>query len=238
MPIDFKPYERPVLPGAPADRAREFTDRMAKRRSVRHFSQRGVPQELIEELIRTAGTAPSGANKQPWRFVAVNDPSIKREIRLAAEEEERQFYERRANPKWLDDLRHLGTDAHKPFLEDAPWLIVVFRVMKDEDPDERIGASDQVYYVAESVGISVGLLLAAAQNAGLATLTHTPSPMKFLSRILKRPNHERPFLLIPIGYPTADCLVPDISRKPLSEIMVLNEGVDSNENQSTSDGSP
>ena len=238
MSSDFTPYERPVLPGAPIERAREFTSRMSKRRSVRHFSDEEVPQELVEELIRTAGTAPSGANKQPWRFIAVNDPSIKREIRLAAEEEERQFYEKRANPKWLDDLRHLGTDEHKPFLEDAPWLIVVFRVMKDEQPDARIGATDQVYYVAESVGIAVGLLLAAAQNAGLATLTHTPSPMKFLSRILKRPNHERPFLLIPIGYPASDCLVPDISKKPLSEIMVLNQGDDSSGPPRTSDGSP
>lgn len=237
MSFNFKPYARPLLNGEPIERAREFTSRMSSRRSVRHFSHEEVPQELVEELIRTAGTAPSGANKQPWRFVAVNDPSIKREIRLAAEEEERQFYEKRANPKWLDDLRHLGTDDHKPFLEDAPWLIVVFRVMKDEEPDEQIGATNQVYYVAESVGIAVGLLLAAAQNAGLATLTHTPSPMKFLSRILKRPNHERPFLLIPVGYPADDCLVPDITKKPLSEIMVLNEGNGPSVHPRTSDGS-
>ena len=238
MSYDFKPHARPALPGDPIERARAFTSRMSERRSVRHFSDEAVPQELVEELIRTAGTAPSGANKQPWRFIAVNDPSIKREIRLAAEEEEREFYEKRANPKWLDDLRHLGTDDHKPFLEDAPWLIVVFRVMKDEEPDESIGATNQVYYVAESVGIAVGLLLAAAQNAGLATLTHTPSPMKFLSRILKRPSHERPFLLIPVGYPAEDCMVPDITKKQLSEIMVLNQGKDENVQPRTSDGSP
>lgn len=228
MTFNFKPHERLALSGEPLDRAREFASLMSKRRSVREFSQKAVPQELINELIRTAGTSPSGANKQPWKFVAVNDAKIKREIRIAAEEEERQFYEKRANPKWIEDLRHLGTDEHKPFLEDAPWLIVAFRMMKDDDPDEKIGATNQVYYVAESMGIAVGLLLAAAQNAGLATLTHTPSPMKFLSRVLNRPNHERPFLIIPVGYPAEDCKVPDIVRKDLSEIMVLNRQEDSN----------
>ena len=238
MTFNFKPYERPALPGHPLERAKEFTAMMSQRRSVREFSRKEIPDELIKELIRSAGTAPSGANKQPWRFVAVNDPLIKREIRLAAEEEEREFYEKRANPKWIEDLRHLGTDEHKPFLEDAPWLIVVFRMMKDEEPDEQIGATDQVYYVAESVGIAVGLFLAAAQNAGLATLTHTPSPMKFLSKVLNRPKYERPFLIIPVGYPAEDCMVPDISKKGLSEIMVLNRQEDSDQPPHTCDESP
>ena len=238
MTFNFKPYERPALPGHPLERAKEFTAMMSQRRSVREFSRKEIPDELIKELIRSAGTAPSGANKQPWRFVAVNDPLIKREIRLAAEEEEREFYEKRANPKWIEDLRHLGTDEHKPFLEDAPWLIVVFRMMKDEDPDEQIGATSQVYYVAESVGIAVGLFLAAAQNAGLATLTHTPSPMKFLSKVLNRPKYERPFLIIPVGYPAEECMVPDISKKALSEIMVLNRQEDSDQQPHTCDESP
>ena len=222
MEFEYKPYERPDLPGDPLQRAREFTKLMSQRRSVREFSEREVPEELIQEVIRTAGTAPSGANKQPWRFVAVNDPRIKSEIRRAAEEEEREFYSKRANPKWIDDLKHLGTDANKPFLEQAPWLIVAFRLNRDDAPDPGIGASDQVYYVAESMGIAVGMLLSAAQNAGLATLTHTPSPMNFLGKVLNRPSHERPFLIIPIGYPADDCMVPDISKKELSEIMVLN----------------
>ncbi len=185
------------------------------------FSDRPVSRETIENLIRAAGTAPSGAHKQPWRFVAVNDPALKREIRAAAEAEEREFYYRRANEAWLRDLHAIGTDEHKAFLEIAPWLIVIFKLMKDDHPGRL---SDQVYYVNESVGIATGLLLAAAQLAGLATLTHTPSPMKFLGRILQRPEHERPFLLVPIGYPAHDCVVPDITRKPLEEIMVVNKG--------------
>ena len=168
--------------------------------------------------ILAAGTAPSGANKQPWRFVAVQDPALKKEIRVGAEAEEREFYYRRANEQWLDDLRAIGTDEHKPFLEIAPWLVVVFKLMKDDDPRNP---SDQVYYVNESVGIAVGMLLAAAQVAGLVALTHTPSPMKFLGSILNRPKYERPYLLIPIGYPTDDCLVPDLKRKPLDQIMVV-----------------
>ena len=222
MMSDFKPYQRLNLPGDPLERARTFTTLMAQRRSVRDFSRREVPEELIQEVIQAAGTAPSDANKQPWRFVAVNDPGIKKEIRKAAEEEERAFYEKRANPKWINDLRHLGTDSNKPFLEDAPWLIVAFRLTRDDAPNPDISASDQIYYGAESMGIAVGMLLCAAQNAGLATLTHTPSPMKFLGRVLERPEYERPYLIIPIGYPTEDCTVPDVSKKPLSEIMVFN----------------
>ena len=200
------------------DAARRFLQVMALRRSVRMFSNRPVSRETIESIIAAAGTAPSGANKQPWRFVAVQDPAIKREIREAAEVEEREFYGRRANAEWLSDLQPFGTDEHKPFLEAAPWLIAVFKLVRD---DHAGSASDQVYYINESVGIAVGLLLAAAHHAGLVTLTHTPSPMKFLASILRRPDHERPFLLIPVGYPANDCVVPDITRKPLSEIMVV-----------------
>jgi len=160
--------------------------------------------------VRTAGTAPSGANKQPWRFLCVQDPALKREIRLGAEEEEREFYGRRASKRWLLDLEPLGTDANKEYLEVAPWLIVVMRL-------------DRAYYGQESVGIAVGLLLAAAHHAGLATLVHTPSPMAFLGRILGRPGNERPFVLVPIGYPAEGCVVPEaaLSKKPLDEIMVV-----------------
>jgi nitroreductase len=210
----------PFKPGKSSrDASQEFYDVMRQRRSVRMFSDRPVDREIIENVIRTAGTAPSGANKQPWRFVAVSDAALKHEIRMAAEAEEREFYQRRANPVWLADLAPLGTDDNKEFLDVAPWLIVVFKQMKDVSPQ---ATSDQVYYVNESVGIAVGLLLAAVHMAGLAALTHTPSPMKFLGRILGRPAHERPFLLIPVGYPADDCEVPDISRKPIHEIMAVN----------------
>ena len=194
---------------------------MRRRRSIRLFADRPVSREIIEQIILTAGTSPSGANKQPWRFVAVQDPALKREIRLGAEKEELEFYTRRANVTWLRDLRAIGTDEHKPFLEVAPWLIVVFKMMKD---DLVQNDSDQVYYVNESVGIAVGLLLAAAHHAGLATLTHTPSPMKFLAKILNRPDYERPYLLIPVGYPAEGCVVPDIHRKSLDQIMVIDRG--------------
>ncbi len=198
---------------APADAARDFYNVMTQRRTVRSFSTKPVPIEIIEWAVRAAGTAPSGANKQPWRFVVVGNPEVKQKIRAAAEIEEHEFYTRRATPEWLADLAPLGTDTNKPFLEEAPWLIVVFKMMKTDD--------DQgVYYVNESVGIAVGLLLAALHHAGLATLTHTPSPMRFLSKVLDRPEHERPFLLIPVGYPAQGCTVPDITRKPLDEIMV------------------
>lgn len=213
--VPYRPHVRRL--DAPAA-SREFLDVMKQRRSVRMFSDRPVPLQVIENIILAAGTAPSGANKQPWRFVAVQDPAIKKEIRIAAEEEEREFYQRRANQDWLCDLKAIGTDEHKPFLEVAPWLIAVFKLMKD---DLMQNDSDQVYYVNESVGIAVGFLLAAAHLAGLATLTHTPSPMKFLGSILKRPAHERPYLLIPIGYPAEDCVVPDLQRKRLDQIMVV-----------------
>ncbi len=189
------------------------------RRSARFFADTPVSEETIRWCVAAAGTAPSGANKQPWRFVAVADPAIKKQIRTAAEEEERAFYQRRATPEWLADLAPLGTDPSKPFLEVAPWLIVVFKLMKT-DPDQS-GRQGKVYYVDESVGIATGLLIAAIHHAGLVTLTHTPSPMGFLAGVLGRPAHERPFLLLPVGYPAADCTVPDIHRKAVDEILVV-----------------
>lgn len=200
----------------PIEISRRFLESMRTRRTVRRFSDRPVPEELIRNIVATAGTAPSGANKQPWRFVAVSDPALKREIREAAEREERDFYEHRANQAWLDDLRPLATDAQKPFIEEAPWLVAVFKLMKDDARNEQ---SEQVYYVNESVGIAVGMLLAAAHQAGLSTLTHTPSPMSFLCEILDRPSYERPFLLIPMGYRHESYVPPTLQRKSLSEIM-------------------
>ncbi|MEE8106873.1 MAG: nitroreductase family protein [Planctomycetota bacterium] len=215
--VEFVPHEDRYDPGVPPEEAaRAFFDVMRRRRSVRMFSDRPVSQETIEWIVRAAGSAPSGANKQPWRFVCVKDPALKREIRLAAEVEEREFYEKRAPKSWLDALAPLGTDEHKEYLEIAPWLIVVFLLAKDED-------GSQVYYRNESVGLASGLLLAAAHHAGLATLTHTPSPMGFLQKVLNRSENERPFLLIPVGYPAEDCIVPAhaLSRKPLEQIMVI-----------------
>jgi nitroreductase len=217
--IRLKPYV-PALP--PEAAAQRFYETMRQRRSVRMFSDKVVSRESIEWIIRAGGTAPSGANKQPWRFVAVSDPGLKRKIREGAEAEEREFYERRASAEWLADLAPLETTADKRFLEVAPWLIVVFKLAKT-DEGAATGEGGQVYYVNESVGLACGLLIAAAHHAGLATLTHTPSPMKFLGHLLNRPAHERPFLLIPVGYPAADCMVPDIMRKPLSEIAVFEE---------------
>lgn len=213
--VPLKPYRPDASAEACAER---FYEVMRQRRSVRQFSDRPVDRAVIERLVLAAGTAPSGANKQPWRFIAVQDPAIKREIRTAAEEEEREFYARRISDAWRRDLFPLGTDDRKPFLEIAPWLIIVFKLMKD---DLLQNDSDQVYYVNESVGIAIGMFLAAAHHAGLATLTHTPSPMKFLGEILKRPDYERPYLLIPVGYPADDCVVPDIERKRLDQIMVV-----------------
>jgi nitroreductase len=214
----FIPYEAYVPDAPPEAASRRFHEILERRRSVRTFSDRPVSRETIENLIRAAGTAPSGANKQPWRFAAVRDAAVKKEIRVAAEAEEHEFYTRRASTEWLSDLRAVGTDEHKPFLETAPWLIVIFKLMKDDRPGD---ASDQVYYVNESVGIAAGMLIAAIHLAGLVTLTHTPSPMKFLTRILKRPDYERPFLLLPVGYPADDCVVPDLKRKDLDEIMTV-----------------
>jgi nitroreductase len=201
-------------------RAAEFESRMKTRRSTRHFSSRPVPRELIDAALRIASRAPSGANQQPWHFVVVSDADVKRQIRQAAEAEEKESYEHRMPGDWLEALAPLGTDWHKEFIEIAPYLIVVFR----EDygtargPD---GAERKVkhYYAQESVGIACGFLIAAIHWMGLATLTHTPSPMGFLSRILKRPANEKPYLLLPVGYPTEDAEVPDIAKKELSEIV-------------------
>lgn len=212
---EFVPLAVRHDPGQPPEQAaRAFCETMQKRRSVRMFSDRPVSRETVEWILRAAHSAPSGANKQPWRFVCVQDPAVRRRLRLAAEEEERQFYERRANDEWLADLAPLGTDASKPFLEDAPWLIAVFAMTRMDD-------GGQVYYLKESVGLAAGLLLAAAHHAGLATLTHTPSPMGFLNDILGRPKHERPFLLIPLGHPADDCVVPSkaFERRPLEDVM-------------------
>ncbi len=206
-----------LAPDEQLNRAESFNALLSLRRTVRDFSSEDVPFALIERAIQTAGTAPSGANMQPWRFVVVRDADIKRRIRAAAEAEERASYGGRMPPRWLRRLAPLGTDWHKPFLEIAPYLIVVFRI--DYLIDETTGATEPTYYAQESVGIAVGLLLAALHNAGLATLTHTPSPMKFLSEILQRPKNEKPFVLIPVGYPADDARVPDIKRKSLADIM-------------------
>ncbi len=198
-------------------RANEFYENLNRRRTVREYSDENVIFELIEKAILTAGTAPSGANMQPWRFVVVASPEIKKQIREAAEREEFESYHNRMSDKWLRRLAPLGTDEHKPFLEIAPYLIVVFRITSITEN----GESEPTYYSQESVGIAVGMLLAALHNAGLATLTHTPSPMKFLQEILGRPKTEVPFVLIPVGYPAKDAKVPDIERKPLEEIMQI-----------------
>jgi len=203
---------------AQLDAIREFEAIMSRRRTVRHFSTEPVALELIERAIAVAGSAPSGAHQQPWRFVVVSDPAIKREIRLTAEAEERENYEHRFPPEWLEALAPFGTDWHKEFLEDAPYLIVVFRLDYGLNED---GQKTKHYYVSESVGIAAGFLLAALHVAGLATLTHTPNPMGFLARICGRPANERAFLLIPAGYPAEGAQVPDLQRKPLDEIRVL-----------------
>ncbi len=196
-------------------RAAAFRKRAARRRTVREYSDRPVPRAVIEECIRAAGTAPSGANHQPWHFVVVSDPEVKARIRVAAEEEERAFYRGGAPREWLDALAALGTDENKPFLETAPYLIAIFaeRYMLRED-----GGKLKNYYVQESVGIATGILITGLHHAGLATLTHTPSPMNFLNEILGRPANERPFLLLVTGYPAEDARVPAITKKPLEEI--------------------
>lgn len=213
VPLEFQPLSIEEQ----TRRAEEFYQTLRQRRTVRDFSDEPVPFELIENAIRAAGTAPSGANMQPWRFVVVKDAEIKRKIRVAAEEEEYKSYHGRMSEKWLRRLATLGTDEHKPFLEIAPYLIVVFRITSITET----GETEPTYYSQESVGIAVGMLLAALHNSGLATLTHTPSPMKFLQEILNRPKTEVPFVLIPVGLPAKDALVPDIARKPLEEIMTV-----------------
>ncbi|MCP4003378.1 MAG: nitroreductase family protein [bacterium] len=196
-------------------RVGDFYTEMNRRRTVREFSDRSVPRDIIETALRAASTAPSGANLQPWHFAVVSGPVIKKRIREAAEAEEREFYEHRASEEWLAALEPLGTDEHKPFLETAPYLIAVFQQKFAELPD---GQKVKHYYPAESTGLATGMLITALHKAGLATLTHTPSPMKFLNEILDRPKTERPFLLLVVGYPADDARVPDIKRKGLEEI--------------------
>ena len=216
MPLAQIPY-RPqhVTPDEVVLRLRAEHAVVAARRSVRAFSPEPVPREAIEEAIHIAGTAPSGAHRQPWYFVAISDPTTKAKIREAAEAEERAFYAGRATPEWLEALEPLGTDFEKTHLSTAPWLVVVFRRDHETLPDGRVLKS---YYASESVGIAVGFLIAALHRAGLATLTHTPAPMTFLREICGRPQTEKPFVILPIGYPAPDCRVPDLQRKPLAEI--------------------
>ena len=213
-----------LSPEEQLSRAREFESRMRTRRTVRKFSPRQVPRELIETALRIASRAPSGANQQPWRFVVVLDPEIKRQIRVAAEAEEKHNYEQRFPQEWLDALAALATDWHKDFLEIAPCLIAVFRVDYGIEPDgEGNQRKIKHYYVQESVGIACGFLISALHWMGLATLTHTPSPMGFLSQVLQRPANEKPYLLLPVGFPADDAEVPDISKRPLSETAVFVE---------------
>ncbi len=213
IPLSFTRY----TPEEMHARAQNFHALMARRRTVRHFSDEPVPLAVMEEVIATAAAAPSGAHKQPWTFCLVGEPGLKRRIREAAEEEERTNYGGRMSAEWLNDLKPFATNAEKPFLEIAPWLVVVFKRAYEVDPG---GHKHQNYYVNESVGIATGLLLVAAHYAGLATLTHTPSPMNFLVEVLGRPANERPFLLIPMGFPAPECLVPDLRRKSLEEVLI------------------
>lgn len=208
----YREYSPPEM----LERARDFHAEMERRRTVRMFSDRPVPRELIEHCLAAAVTAPSGANMQPWHFVAVADRAVKARIRAAAEAEEREFYAHRASPEWLEALAPLGTDEHKPFLETAPWLIAVFAQKYGKLPD---GRKVKHYYPNESVGLATGMLITALHHAGLAALTHTPSPMAFLNEILHRPTNERPFLLLVTGYPAADAEVPDITRRPLGDVV-------------------
>jgi iodotyrosine deiodinase len=216
VPLNFKR----VSPAEQMQASREFVERMSVRRSVRFMSSEPVPIELIENAVRCASLAPSGANQQPWKFVVVKDPEIKRKIRQAAEAEERESYSHRMPQDWLEALAPLGTDWHKEFLETAPYLIVVFRV--DFGLVQTAGEIKvKHYYVQESVGIATGFLLAALHMGGLATLTHTPSPMGFLTSILERPKNERPFVLIPVGFPAPDATVPEIGKKNIGEVMEI-----------------
>lgn len=218
IPLVFTEYP----PAEMRERAAAFRKQMQERRSVRSFSDRAVPRELIEEAVRTAGSAPSGANRQPWQFVAVSDSALKRQIREAAEDVEKELYEERMSEEWREALEPLGTDWRKPFLETAPWLVVCFAEQYGVDEE---GETIKNYYVRQSVGIACGFFIAALHNMGLATVTHTPAPMRFLRDILERPSNERPFILFPIGYPAEDATVPDLDRKSLDEILQVNPGV-------------
>jgi iodotyrosine deiodinase len=211
IPLDFTMVSEAEM----TIRAGAFHALMQKRRSVRDFSERTVPRAVIDMALATAGTAPSGANQQPWHFACISSASLKRQIREGAEEEERAFYAGRAGEEWLGALAHLGTDADKPFLETAPWLIVIFAQRWGHNAN---GKKVKHYYVPESVGIATGFLIAALHQAGLATLTHTPAPMNFLNRLCHRPEEEKAMILLVVGYPSENCRVPDITKKPLAEI--------------------
>ncbi len=200
-------------------RAQTFFAHMQTRRTVRDFSPRVIPQKIIEYAIRTAGSAPSGANKQPWCFVAISDPALKTQIRVEAEKEEKIFYAGKAGKEWLRDLEHLGTDEHKPFLETAPWLIVVFQ--QNYGIDKQTGKRTKNYYIHESVGLACGLLIASLHTAGLATLTHTPSPMNFLRDLLDRPKNERAVMIVVAGHADKNAMVPDITRKALEDVAIF-----------------
>ena len=217
-PYPFVPYpfERHE-PEEMKHRADAFYDLMDRRRSVRDFSSDPVPRSLIETAIRTASTAPSGAHRQPWRFVVVGNPEIKHKIRVAAEAEEKKSYDERMPDEWLEALEPLGTTWEKPFLEVVPWIVVAFEELYGFNDD---GSKRKNYYVRESVGLACGLFIASLHNMGLATLTHTPSPMGFLREILGRPQNERPYILFPVGYPVEDVQVPDIHRKPLEDVAI------------------
>ena len=216
----FVPYQAPTyVPDVMLRRAADYYDQLQRRRSLRTFSDRPVAKAVIEKIIMTAASAPSGAHKQPWTFCAVSSPALKMKIREAAEAEEYTNYHGRMSDEWLQDLKPFGTDEHKPFLEVAPWLLVVCkRVYEEEDEGKKNN-----YYVNESVGIATGFLLTAIHHAGLVALTHTPSPMNFLTQLLHRPANERAFLLIPVGYPAEDAVVPDIERKAVEEVVVYYE---------------
>lgn len=210
-------YNRPQISTEEMlEKSQAFFEQMDQRRTVREFDTRPIPIEVLENIIKTASTAPSGAHKQPWTFCLISDPEIKKKIREAAEEEEKISYSGRMSETWKADLKPLGTNWEKPFLEDAPYLIVVFKQSYGMENGEKV----QHYYVSESVGIACGFLIAAIHQAGLVAVTHTPSPMNFLSQILKRPSHEKPFLLVPVGYPKEETYVPDIQRKDLNDILI------------------
>ncbi|MEM6992159.1 MAG: nitroreductase family protein [Myxococcota bacterium] len=216
--VPFSPERVPE--GEVVDRGRAFFEELDQRRSVRHFSDEPVPREAIELAVRTASTAPSGAHRQPWRFVVIDDPALKTQIRGAAEHEEKISYEGgRMPPDWIEALAPLGTSWEKPYLETAPYIVVLFEEIHSFHED---GRKRKNYYVRESVGIAAGLFIAALHRMGLATLTHTPSPMGFLTKLLGRPKNERPFILFPVGYPSSDATVPDIQRKPLADVIAWN----------------
>jgi nitroreductase len=219
-PATFEPLSFARLPADEMlQRARDFHAELDRRRTTRHFSSEPVPRELVELAIRSAGTAPSGAHRQPWRFVAVDDPVLKAKMRAAAEAQEHENYHGRMPPEWLEALAPLGTDEHKAHITDAPWVIVVFRQLYEMRDD---GTRVKNYYVGESVGIATGLLIAAIHHMGLVTLTHTPSPMGFLATLLRRPLNERAYLLMPVGFPAADAQVPALRRRPLEELLTYN----------------